>query len=93
MYSLQGSSEENLSTPPSQNLHFSCTASTNHKHATYAQATKTFYTPIEIDDVQYINQPHQQNYDVHEIKNMVKGIFEQMGTMLNLLTTVLNKLK
>jgi hypothetical protein len=33
----------------------------------YAQATKTSYTPIHIDDVKYINQPHQQNSDIHEL--------------------------
>jgi hypothetical protein len=60
---------------------------------TYAQATKISYTPTQVDGLQYINQPHQQNSDIHELKNMMKGLFEQMGTMLNLLTTVLNKLK
>jgi hypothetical protein len=60
---------------------------------TYAQATKTSYTPTQIDDIQYINQPHQQNSNIHELKNMMKGLFEQMGTMLNILTTMLNKPK
>jgi hypothetical protein len=36
----------------------------------YAQATKTSYTPTQIDDVQYINKPQ------HELKNMMKCIFE-----------------
>jgi hypothetical protein len=31
----------------------------------YAQATKISYTPAQIDDVQYINQSHQQNSDIH----------------------------
>jgi hypothetical protein len=35
---------------------------------TYAQAIKTSYTPTQVDDVQYINQPHQQNSDIHELK-------------------------
>jgi hypothetical protein len=60
---------------------------------TYAEVTKNSYTPTQIENVQYTNQPHQQNSDIHELKNLMKGLFEQMGTMLKLLTTVLNKLK
>jgi hypothetical protein len=59
--------------------------------STYAQATETSCTPTQIDDVQYINQLHQQNSDIHELKNMTEGLFEQIVTMLNLLTTVINK--
>jgi hypothetical protein len=74
-------------TPPAQTINM-------QPGVTYAQATKqNSYTPTQIDDLQYINQPHQQNSDIHELKNMMKGIFEQIGTMLNLLTTLLNKLK
>jgi hypothetical protein len=61
---------------------------------TYAQVTKqNSYTLTQIENVQYMNQPHQQNSDIHELKNMMKGLFEQMVTMLNVLTAVLNKLK
>jgi hypothetical protein len=65
----------------------------------YAQVTKqSSYTPTPIENVQnvhnvqYTNQHHQQTSDIQELKHMMKGLFEQMGTMLNLLTTVLNKL-
>jgi hypothetical protein len=39
------------------------------------------------------NQSHQQTSDIQDLKNMMKTLFKQMGTMLNLLTTVLTKLK
>jgi hypothetical protein len=41
----------------------------------------------------YTNQSHQQTSDIQELKNMTKSLFEQMGTMLNLLTTMLTKQK
>jgi hypothetical protein len=41
----------------------------------------------------HINKSHQQTSDIQELKNMMKSLFEQMGTMLNLLTTMLTKLK
>jgi hypothetical protein len=40
-----------------------------------------------------MNQSHQQTSDIQELKNMMKSLFEQMGTMPNLLTAMLNKLK
>jgi hypothetical protein len=30
--------------------------------------------------------------DIHELKTMMKGLFDQLGSTLNLLTTVLAKL-
>lgn len=62
---------------------------------TYASATheqkQQVYSPTNIS--QNPNQPHQQSSDMQELKNMMKGLFEQIGTMLNLLTTVIAKLK
>jgi hypothetical protein len=51
------------------------------------------YTLTQIENLQNTNQSHQQNSDINELKNMMKGLLEQTGTMLNLLTTVLKKLK
>jgi ABC-type lipoprotein release transport system permease subunit len=61
---------------------------------TYAQIIKqNSYAATNIEQDQHINQPHQQTSDIQDLKNMTKSLFEQMGTMLNLLTTVLTKLK
>jgi hypothetical protein len=61
---------------------------------TYAEITKqNSYAATNIEQDQHINQPLQQTSDVQDLKNMMKSLFEQMGTMLNLLTTVLTKLK
>jgi hypothetical protein len=60
---------------------------------TYAQITKqNSYAAINIEQDQHINQSHQQTSDIQDL-NMMKSLFEQMGTMLNLLTTLLTKLK
>jgi hypothetical protein len=40
-----------------------------------------------------LQQPYQCNSAIQELKYMIKGLFEQLGTMLNLLTIVLGKLK
>jgi hypothetical protein len=40
-----------------------------------------------------VNQPLQQFNDISDLKDLMKSLFEQMGTMINLLTTVLTKLK
>jgi hypothetical protein len=61
---------------------------------TYAQMTKqNSYADTNIEQDQHINQSHKQTNDMQDLKNMMKSLFEQMGTMLNLLTTVLTKLK
>jgi hypothetical protein len=51
------------------------------------------YAPTNIEQVPHINQSHQQTTDKQELKNIMKSLLEQMGTFLNLLTTVLTKLK
>jgi hypothetical protein len=61
---------------------------------TYAQIAKqNFYAPTNIQQGPQTNQPHQQTREIQDLKNMTKIFFDQMGTMLNLLTTVLTKLK
>jgi malonyl CoA-acyl carrier protein transacylase len=53
----------------------------------HAQITKqNTYATTTIEQDQHINQPLQQTSD---LKNMMKSLFEQMGTMLNLFTTAL----
>jgi hypothetical protein len=51
---------------------------------TYAQVTKNSYIRTQIENIQYTNQSHQQNSNIH-------GFLKR--TMLNIFTTVLNKLK
>jgi hypothetical protein len=61
---------------------------------TYAQITKqNSYAPTNIHQEPQTNQPYQQTSSMQDLKNMLKRLFEQMGTMLNLLTTVLTKFK
>jgi hypothetical protein len=61
---------------------------------TYAQNTKqNSYAATNIEQDQHINQSHQQTSDIQNLKNMIKSLFEQMGTMLNLLTSVFSKRK
>jgi alpha-L-fucosidase len=61
---------------------------------TCAQVTKqNSYAATNIEQDQHINQPLQQTSDIQDLKNMMKSLFEQVGTRLNLLTTVLTKLK
>jgi hypothetical protein len=70
---------------------------------TYSQITKhNSSAPSHIDDELHINTslPHhypqqpspQQSNGIHELKTMMKGLFDQLESMLNLLTTVLAKL-
>jgi hypothetical protein len=76
-------------TPPSQVKH----ALHTQPGVTYAPITKHSYAAINIEQDQHIYQPLQQTSDIQDFKNMMKSLFEQMGTMLNLLITVLTKLK
>jgi hypothetical protein len=56
---------------------------------TYAQITKqNSYAPTNIQQ-----EPYQQTSSMHDFKNMLKSLFEQLETMLNLLTTVLTRFK
>jgi hypothetical protein len=58
-----------------------------------AQITKqNSYAATNIEQEQHINQPHQKTSNIQDL-NMMKSIFKQMGTMLNLLTAVHTKLK
>jgi hypothetical protein len=93
MYGLQGPTKENIPTscmkqytPPAQikqTLH-------TPPGVTYAQITKqNSYAATNIEQDQHINQHLQQTSDIQDLKSL----FEQLRTMLNLLTTVLTKLK
>jgi hypothetical protein len=60
---------------------------------TCAQITKQKpHSLTNVEQAPYTNQPHQQTSEIQDLKNMMKNLFEQMGTMLNLLTTMLAKL-
>jgi hypothetical protein len=50
---------------------------------TYAQIAKqNSYAATNIEQDQHINQPLQQTSYIQDLKNMMKSLFEQMGTML-----------
>jgi hypothetical protein len=59
----------------------------------YAQVTKQeFHAPTNIEQEPHIKQSYQHTSDMHELKNMMKSLSEQMGTMINLLTTAINRI-
>jgi hypothetical protein len=61
---------------------------------TFAQIIKqNSYASTDLEQEPRINQSHQQTSDIQELKYIMTSLYKQMGTMLNLLTTVLNKLK
>jgi hypothetical protein len=47
--------------------------------------------PTNIEQEPHTNQSHQQTSDMKDLQNIMKSLFEQIGTMLNLLTTVANE--
>jgi hypothetical protein len=50
---------------------------------------QTSYVSTNIEQEPQRNQSHQQTGNIQKFKSMMKRLFEQMGTRLNLLTTVL----
>jgi hypothetical protein len=61
---------------------------------TYAQKTKqNSYAATNIEQGQHINQSHQQTNHIQDLKKYDEKHFEEVGTMLNLLTIVLTKFK
>jgi hypothetical protein len=73
-----------------------------HPHITptssYATALKSPIIPPQTVDslpeqqITHRQQPYPPQTDIQELKTMLKGLMEQMGTMLNLLTTLVSKL-
>jgi hypothetical protein len=60
----------------------------------YAQITsKTLSLTQTPASAPPVNQPQQQSNDFYDLKALMKSLFEQMGTMINFLTTLLTKLK
>jgi membrane-associated HD superfamily phosphohydrolase len=77
-------------TPPAQIKHDLYT----QPGVTYAQITKqNSYSPTNVEQELHTNQPHQQTSKVQDLKKYDESLFEQIGTMPNLLTTILTKLK
>jgi hypothetical protein len=55
----------------------------------YAQVTKQeFHAPTNIEQEPHIKQSHRQTSEMQELKNMMKILFEQIGTMVNLTTVI-----
>jgi hypothetical protein len=93
MYVLQGPTKETIPTSPFETVQ-SCTNQTLHtqRGATYAQITKqNSNDATNIEQDQHIHQPLQQTSYIQGLKNVMKSLCEQMGTMLNFLTAVLTK--
>jgi hypothetical protein len=101
---LQGPAKEEISSSSPENIHPTFKPKqTSHTQpgVTYAQiANSNSYSHQQTETEPLLKQPnlHQQPYQCNdsatqELKDMMKGLFEQLGTMLNLLTTVLGKLK
>jgi len=73
-----------------------------HPHITstssYATALKSSLTPhLTVDSLPeqqntHRQQPYPPQTEIQELKAMLKGLMEQMGTMLNLLITLVSKL-
>jgi hypothetical protein len=60
---------------------------------TYAQITKqNISTTTTQEQGHHINQPLHQLSDIQYLKHLMKTLFEQLGTMLNHLTTVIAEL-
>ena len=62
--------------------------------STYAQAASGQRVQDNSMNNSTPNQPYiiQQSNDLQELKSMMKGLMEQMSTMLNLLTTIVSKM-
>ena len=59
---------------------------------TYSQILRNSTNNATTTQTLATNSQHESN-DIHELKQMMKNLFMQMGTLLSLLTTVLSKLK
>jgi hypothetical protein len=57
------------------------------------QVKQNSRAPTNSEQNPHINLPHQQPSDVQEFKNTTRSLFDQMGTGLNLLTTLFTKMK
>jgi hypothetical protein len=94
MYGLQGPTKQNISTAPFETIHFPAQMKQNlhtQQGVTYAQITKqNSYAATNIQLDQHINQPHQQTSNIQNLKDMMKGLFGQMGTTIKLTTVLAN---
>jgi hypothetical protein len=79
----------NILLPPS----FSKPYTPNLEYPTLKSPQKIFFLcqPLLLHHLQ--NLPLQQFNDISDLKTLMKSLFEQMGTMISLLTTVLTTLK
>jgi hypothetical protein len=97
IYSLQGTAKEDLPPSSNQTIYSSRPHPTNHPHTARSilctnHLSKSFcYTnPCACPPA---NEPEQESNGISELTALMKNLFDQMGTLLNLLTTVLTKLK
>jgi hypothetical protein len=90
MYGLQRPTKENISISPFETIH-SCTNQINHTHSTRGNICSNNQTKF-LHCHKHINQTHQQTSDIQDLKNIMKSLFEQIGSTLNLLTIMLTKL-
>jgi hypothetical protein len=86
MYGLQRPTKENVPASPVEKY----TLPTQMKQTLYTQPGITYahitkqnsYTATNIEQEPHINQPHQQTSNIQDLKDIMKSLFEQMGTMI-----------
>jgi hypothetical protein len=92
----KGCTKENISTSPFEKIHSSHTNQTITAHSmkSYICSNKqTKFFRSNKYKARATSKPMPSiTSDVQELKNMMKSLSEQMGTMLNLLITVLNRI-
>jgi hypothetical protein len=96
MYGLQRPTKENIPTSPFENIHTSSTNQTNPIHSTRSNTCSNNQTKF-LSSNKYRSRATRKpissaNERYTGLKKYDENLFEQMGTMLNLLTAVLNKL-
>jgi hypothetical protein len=98
MCGLQWATKENLFTSPFETIHSYCTNQTNLIHSTRSTICSNNQTKSLLRSHKYRSRAtHKPNLSANQwqtgLKNMMKSLFEQMGNMPNLPTTVFTKLK
>jgi hypothetical protein len=87
--------QKNLSNPSAEAIHSPSATATNTARPAWShdQITKhNICNPIPQDPAHLTNQFRQPSSDIQDLKLQMKSLFEQLGMMLNLLSTILSKL-
>jgi hypothetical protein len=98
MYSLEKAPKENIPVTPFETIHSSCTNQTYLIHSTSSNICSINKTKFICSHKYRARATHKPTLSANQRYTGIKKydekpFFEQMGTMLNLLTTMLNNLK